>query len=116
MIVFLDDYVAQGALLAFSVAGIRIPDDVQVITLANKGLGPVWIKPVTRFEVDAAAEADAFATSFMVMGLDRVKEIIEGQGGTITLDDNPGGGTIFYITLPTVDDDAEVEEAIIIED
>ena len=50
------------------------------------------------------------------LGLDRVKEIIEGQGGTITLDDNPGGGTIFYITLPTVDDDAEVEEAIIIED
>ena len=62
LIVFLDDYVAQGALLAMSVADIRIPDDVQVVTMANKGLGPVWLKPLTRFEVDAAAEAEALAT------------------------------------------------------
>ncbi len=62
MVVFLDDYVAQGALLALTAAGIRIPEDLQVITMANKGLGPVWLKPLTRFEVDAAAEADAFAT------------------------------------------------------
>ncbi len=62
MVIFLDDYVAQGALLAMTAAGIRIPEDLQVITMANKGLGPVWLKPLTRFEVDAAAEADAFAT------------------------------------------------------
>ena len=57
MIVFLDDYVAQGALLTMTAAGIRIPEDVQVVTLANKGLGPVWLKPLTQFEVDAATEA-----------------------------------------------------------
>ncbi len=58
MIVFLDDYVAQGALLAMTAAGIRIPEDVQVVTMANKGLGPNWLKPLTRYEVDAAAEAE----------------------------------------------------------
>ncbi len=61
LIVFTDDYVAQGALLAMAVAGIRIPEDVQVVTLANKGLGPVWTKELTRFEVDAAAEAELLA-------------------------------------------------------
>ena len=50
------------------------------------------------------------------IGLDRVKDIIVGHGGTIRLADNPGGGTIFYITLPVVDDVEEVEEAEIIED
>lgn len=61
LVVFHDDYIAQGALLAMTAAGIRIPDDVQVVTLANKGLGPVWLKPLTRFEVDSAAEADVIA-------------------------------------------------------
>ncbi len=58
LIVFLDDYVAQGALLAMTAAGIRIPEDVQVVTMANKGLGPNWLKPLTQYEVDAAAEAE----------------------------------------------------------
>ena len=61
LIVFLDDYVAQGALLSMAVAGIRIPEDVQVVTLSNKGLGPIWTKALTRFEVDSAAEAELLA-------------------------------------------------------
>ena len=61
LVLFLDDYIAQGALLAMTAAGIRIPEDIQVMTLSNKGLGPVWLKPLTRFEVDAAAEARAMA-------------------------------------------------------
>ena len=58
LIVFLDDYIARGALLAMAAVGIRIPEDVQVVTMANKGLGPVWLKPLTQFEVDSAAEAE----------------------------------------------------------
>lgn len=61
MIVFQDDYIAQGALLALTASGIRVPEDIQVITLSNKGLGPVWIKPLTRIEVDGAAEGEAIA-------------------------------------------------------
>lgn len=52
---FTDDYVAQGALLALSAAGVRIPADVKVVTLANRGLGPVWTDPLTRLEVDPVA-------------------------------------------------------------
>lgn len=47
------------------------------------------------------------------IGLDRVKAIVVAHGGTISLADNPGGGTIFYITLPA---QPEVEEAVIMDD
>ena len=59
LFIFTDDYLAQGALTALAVAGVRIPEDVAVITLANKGLGPVWDKPLSRLEMDASAHADA---------------------------------------------------------
>lgn len=52
---FSDDFVARGALLALSLRGIRVPDDVQVISWANKGHGPVFIKPLTRVEMDPKA-------------------------------------------------------------
>ena len=52
---FWDDFVAQGALTAFMKRGIKIPDDVKVIALSNRGLGPVYAEPLTRFECDAAA-------------------------------------------------------------
>ena len=61
LVIILDDFIAQGALLAMTAAGIRIPEDLQMVTMANKDLGPVWLKPLTRFEVDAAAEARAMA-------------------------------------------------------
>ena len=52
---FWDDFVAQGALTAFMKRGIAIPDDVKVVVLSNRGLGPVYPEPLTRFECDAAA-------------------------------------------------------------
>ena len=52
---FTDDYVAQGALLALALAGVRVPEDVAVVTQSNKGLGPVWAKPLTRLEMDPVA-------------------------------------------------------------
>ena len=47
------------------------------------------------------------------IGLDHVKAIIDAHGGTIRIEDNPGGGTIFFITLPAL---SEIEEAVIMED
>ena len=73
MVVFLDDYVAQGALLTIAAAGIRVPEDLQVVSMANKGLGPVWLKPLTRFEVDASKEADAFAELAVACLRDRTR-------------------------------------------
>ena len=42
MFFFVDDYLAAGALLALSIAGVRVPDDVGVVTIANDGNVPVW--------------------------------------------------------------------------
>lgn len=49
---FMDDWVCAGALTALLEAGVRIPDDVKIVTLSNKGLGPVFSRPFTRMEVD----------------------------------------------------------------
>lgn len=53
LIVFNDDILARGALTALLARGVRIPEDVKVVSLANRGAGPVFVKPLTRFEVDA---------------------------------------------------------------
>ncbi len=82
MVVFLDDYVAQGALLIFTAAGIRVPEDLQVISMANKGLGPVWLKPLTRFEVDAAKEADAIAELAVACLRDRTRRHVRKSSVT----------------------------------
>jgi len=47
------------------------------------------------------------------IGLATVKDIVVAHHGDIRLEDNPGGGTIFFITLPVAE---EVEEAIIMDD
>ena len=47
------------------------------------------------------------------IGLDYVKRVVDAHDGTIRIDDNPGGGTIFFITLPA---QPEIEEAVLMED
>jgi len=62
---FVDDFLARGALLAMLAAGIRVPEDVQVISWANKGLGPVYLVPLTRIEMDPVAHGEAVAGSII---------------------------------------------------
>ena len=61
LILFTDDYLAQGGLLSLATHGIRIPEDVRVVSLAIKGIGPIWIEPVTRLEMDAFVHGAAIA-------------------------------------------------------
>ena len=58
---FLDDYVARGALMALAASGVRIPEDVKVLTFANRGNGPVYVKDLARIELDPIARGDAVA-------------------------------------------------------
>ncbi len=68
---FWDDFVAQGALMALLGRGTRIPEDVKVVTLSNRGLGPIYPESLTRFECDAAEAGDkvaAFALALLAKG------------------------------------------------
>ena len=68
---FWDDFVAQGALTAFLGRGLRIPGDIKVVSLANRGLGPVYSESLTRFECDAAEAGEkvaAFALALLAKG------------------------------------------------
>lgn len=56
-IFFYDDYLAAGGLIALAATGLRVPEDIRIATLANKGLGPVWFKPLTRLEYDPVENA-----------------------------------------------------------
>jgi signal transduction histidine kinase len=47
------------------------------------------------------------------MSLFFVKAIVEMHGGTITAENNPGGGSIFTITLPV---EQQPEEAVMMDE
>ncbi len=61
LLFFTDDHLATGALLALGMAGVTIPDDVRVVTWANKDYAPVFTKPLTRMEMDNAAAGEKLA-------------------------------------------------------
>ena len=49
---FIDDFVAAGALYAMDLLGIRVPEDVGVVTWCAKGSFPFYRKRLTRLEMD----------------------------------------------------------------
>jgi DNA-binding LacI/PurR family transcriptional regulator len=61
LLYFGDDFLARGALLALAQRGLRVPEDVQVATWANRGLGPVFSRPLTRIEMDPVQHGHAIA-------------------------------------------------------
>ena len=62
VILFDDDYLAVGGLIALYEAGLRVPEDVGVVFYSNKGNEPVLgVKP-TRIENDPASYGDAVAS------------------------------------------------------
>jgi len=60
---FTDDYLTFGALPALLEAGVRIPEDVRIVTLFNRGFGPVFSKDFTRIENDPAGNAQRLAAA-----------------------------------------------------
>ena len=54
VVYFADDYVAQGALMAFASMGIEIPRDVSVVSFCNRGDMPTSPVELARIETDPA--------------------------------------------------------------
>ena len=83
-----------------SVGVARMQDGRPQIQVADNGIG---IKDEYKEHAfDPMANGDG-------IGLDHVSDIVKAHGGTIRIDDNPGGGTIFVITLPA---EEVVEDAV----
>ena len=49
---FRDDFLARGAIVALLEAQVKVPEDVRIVTLSNRGNSPVFPKSLARIEVD----------------------------------------------------------------
>ena len=58
---FRDDYIAVGALTALLQAGVRVPEDVRVVTVSNRGNSPVFPKSLARIELDPERNGTIYA-------------------------------------------------------
>lgn len=65
LIFFTDDYLTLGAVPVLLERGVRIPQDVKVVSLANRGFGPVFPKRLTRIETDCLGDAERIARSII---------------------------------------------------
>ena len=61
VVLFDDDYLAEGGLVALYEAGLRIPQDIRVVFYSNKGNEPVLGVSAARIENDPVACADVVA-------------------------------------------------------
>lgn len=89
-----------------SVGVARIQNDMAQIQVADNGIGIKDEYKEHAFDPMVNGEG---------IGLDRVKSIVDAHKGTIRIEDNPGGGTIFFITLPA-QSEIEVVEAEVVND
>ena len=80
------------------------PGDCQIFVNVGRGEGDLASIQVADNSIGIKDEFKATAFEPMVgsegIGLDIVKNIVVAHGGSIRLEDNPGGGTIFFISLP----------------
>ena len=91
------------------VTALKPSNDKVALLIADNGIGIPEESRAHMFEPYIGGDDDDEG-----IGLDKVKQIVDAHHGTIKAEDNPGGGTVFTITLPV--DDPDIEEATIIED
>ncbi len=65
LVYFADDYLARGGLWAIASAGLVAPDDIRVVTYANRGNIPVYVKSLSRIEKNLTADADKIADAIL---------------------------------------------------
>ena len=56
-----DSHQARGVLLALQHHGVRIPEDVKLVTLTNIGIGPIFWRSLSRMEANAYADGKMVA-------------------------------------------------------
>ena len=61
VLLYTDDHLARGGLMALSAAGVRVPEDVRVVTHVNKGFAPVWPTALTCLQMDPHAHGCVLA-------------------------------------------------------
>ena len=91
------------------VTALKPSDDKVALLVADNGIGIPEESWATMFDPYIGGDSEDEG-----IGLDVVKQIIDAHRGTIKADRNPGGGTVFTMTLPV--EDPDIEEATIIED
>ena len=64
-IYFSDDGVCQGAILAFLKHGIRIPEDVKVLSWSNNGKGPYGYDSIARAQISTSENAATVAKNLV---------------------------------------------------
>ena len=64
-IYFTDDGICQGAFLAFLKHGIRIPEDVRVLSWSNDGHGPYGYDSIARAQISTSANAATVADNLL---------------------------------------------------
>ena len=58
-----DDYIASGALMALSCAGLKSPEDVRLVAWSNAGISNVYPRELSRMEMDSAEAGRQIAAS-----------------------------------------------------
>ena len=58
LLYFTDDYMATAAVLTLLKHGVRIPEDVRIVSWANRGLGPVLPVPFGRVQFDGRSAGE----------------------------------------------------------
>ena len=71
LLLFTDDYLARGAITATLAAGLKAPEDFRFATWSNSGLGPAYIRELSRMEMnppDAGRAVAAAAVEYLDAG------------------------------------------------
>lgn len=80
VILFTDDHLARGGLMALSSAGVRVPEDVRVVSHVNKGFAPVWPRVLTALQLDPVAHGRVLARQVLDLLGGRVDSLDIGLG------------------------------------
>jgi two-component system sensor histidine kinase KdpD len=85
--------------------------DHAVLSVIDRGPGVAADEREKIFELFYRSDQSARVTRGVGIGLALTRQLVDNLGGTIAVDDAPGGGARFCVTIPLADDDLELSFA-----